>query len=133
MSTQAPIAYIVTTGEYSDYRIVGVFLEREHATEFVQGLTGNYSLGVPRPDACEIEEWPIGLQSYLPVWEFEMSPVAGNTRCWKCVGFGPPQANVERNGRYFECCVAATTKEAAAKIANEKRRQWLAEEGQEKP
>ena len=46
------VAYVVTCGDYSDYRIVGVFSSKALAQTHIDAFDNSY-------DGCKIEEYPI--------------------------------------------------------------------------
>ncbi len=47
--------YIITSGEYSDYRINAVFLDKENAELYIERANG----GEDRWQECGIEEWDV--------------------------------------------------------------------------
>lgn len=56
--------YIVTQGEYSDYRIVAVFLTRADAERYTGGGVGTEEYGAPN-----IEEWEVGPPDPTKWWQ----------------------------------------------------------------
>lgn len=126
------MVYLVTSGDYSDYRVEAVFFERAEADLFVAwgGEPGTY-------DAWTVEEWRVGFPAaYRP-----------GTRPWRVImarnaaSRVAPSAGMEESegpitawarGRPFRAWtweVFARDAQHAVKIANE-RRAWLIATGE---
>lgn len=122
--------YVVTSGDFSDYQIVGIFDSREKAEEYI-----NYSAN---SDLNEIEEYNLNelpdksekvfaLRSEFDVINFEVIGYGSDPNHYQDLmcrvgdaGWGP------RNVVVFYVC--ADTRERAIKIASERLRQVKAEE-----
>jgi len=52
--------YVVTSGEYSDYHIVCVFLDRAAAQKYCEHRNRSVNKGGPY-DECEVEEYPLNV------------------------------------------------------------------------
>jgi len=52
--------YVVTAGDYSDYRIIGVFTTEELAEELISKYKNDDSYG----NGMRIEEWPLDLDGF---------------------------------------------------------------------
>lgn len=134
MNTNEPkFAYIVTEGEYSDYHIVRVFLDKKTADDYVAIYGGDVveweiDVGVPEP-----YRWCAKIDASGQVWDVrEMSPTPKQSdytepvnahpndkhnppfRWWMILGGSKAREGLEVFGR---------TKEEAIKIASEK---WAA-------
>lgn len=128
--------YIVTSGDYSDYRINSVFDTRDKAEKFIEHIREKVS----EYDAkyCTVEEWELnkfyseierGLRCFsvhYPDIENgdsfiaeEEKPRDGNERHWQSI-------LVNRTDTNYMVYVWAKDKQLALKIANEKRVQYLA-------
>ena len=129
--------YIVTTGDYSDYRIEGVFSDKEDAQRLADTITENYYYD------GEVEEWELdalnqqGIKE-LCFWDFEYHPQNDE---WNG-RFHTPRShwksdpvNKVTKGKLWDDVVyyiitRGTTKEEALKIANEKIMMFIAKEKQ---
>ena len=116
-------AYIVTSGDYSDYKIHGVFLIKKDAENYIYNLHDEKSYY----DSVEIEEWDIGegIKKKRPYWEGAMDR-DGSLKLIK------EATNTEDEYINFQChplpeftyisfSIDAKSKEHAIKIINEKR------------
>lgn len=119
--------YIVTSGDYSDYRIEGVFSNKEDAQFFADTITENsYNIG-------EIEKWELDAYNrqginVLCFWDFEYYP---HKDVWEGT-FHTPRShwrdnpvNIVTKGRQGDDIIYYVTtrganREEAQKIANEK-------------
>lgn len=123
------IAYLVTDGDYSDYRVRGVFLDKEQAERAkILWAADN-----------EVEEYEIGA---MPEWSHDWTPwfVTMHTngdyavaRPSNTLYFKEDDARLNElkecnygDDKRISIYVAAKTPEQAIKVANEKRIQWLA-------
>ena len=127
--------YIVTSGDYSDYRIEGVFSNKEDAQFFADTITENsYYIG-------EIEKWELDAYNRqgineLCYWDFEYYPHKDE---WKGK-FHTPRSHWRGNpvnkvtkerqgvGIIYYVTTRGTTREEAQKIANEKIMMFIAKE-----
>jgi hypothetical protein len=122
--------YIVTTGEYSDYRICGVFTEKKLAKKFIDLFKkdgyNNFN---------DIEKYPINpfkfeLQEGYKPYFVRMDKEGNSSECnvsEYSYGFMPGDNNIGfdiKNNIY--CHVYAKDKNHALKIVNEKRGQLIA-------
>ena len=122
--------YILTSGEYSDYRIVGAFSTEEKANAAIEFF------GYEEHD-CQVEEFEIDASPDSPfapppgmnAWRVFISN--GNTTANRTPNdselksyFNVQQPTIHSS---FVCTCHATDSEHAAKIASEKRAQMLAE------
>lgn len=127
--TKPHVVYLVTSGKYSDYRVLAIFSTLDLAGRYVSAITGT--------DQCDsindIEEYPLdGPRDNLPgAWlldidesgEIVMEPF------WSMYeGIGAPEAFTDEAGtRRFSG--RGVTVEHARRSAEELRRQTLALEG----
>lgn len=127
--------WIVTTGAYSDYGICAVFTSEARAKEYADRFAerADYT-------GFDIVKWPInqldqlkGKHSYhvqmsrngdvLQVRRDEVDyRLDGEVNRYSGIGYNK---NIQR-GRLFWASVTATSEEAAIKITNEKRAQFIA-------
>ena len=122
---------LVTTGEYSDYSVVGVFSSRAFAQEYVQKLSGSYSR-FNEPEPLQIDQnFESGKFPFVVTMDRE-----GNTNSimrhegsfFNCaVWFVGPNRHTN-NQQWIHCECWADDERHAVKIANEKRIALLIEE-----
>ena len=130
--TKPKIIYIVTSGEYSDYRIDGVFSSKENAELYIR-------LEEPRGD---IEEWELdayvlamkrGLSGFLIVMQRDGTTLRAERESLRYTPSHPTAIFYGENCGWHEARgamridVLAKSKEHAIKIANDTRRQIVAE------
>jgi hypothetical protein len=130
-----PMAYVVTRGSYSDYRICGVFLDKARAEAHADRLNAD-----SRGDGADVEEWPlVGADGVMDPGVFEASiGIDGSGRAhWEeDKHLGPPRATVQRTDpvyfRHTEEPIMVRfyghgrTEEHARRSAEQLRREWLA-------
>ena len=119
--------YIVTSGDYSDYRIEGVFSNKEDAQFFADTITENsYNIG-------EIEKWELDAYNRqgineLCFWDFEYYPHKdeweGTFHTPRSHWCGNPvnMVTIGKQGEkiVYRVTTRGATREEALKIANEK-------------
>ena len=121
--------YIVTGGEYSDYRIRGVYSSRELADQVL--LDDSYK---------QVEDWVLDeneaiIRSGQSIYEVIISKETGHVRWSENAGpFGEvsdvPRVIPYRDGTTeYEFRIVAKSTAHAVKIASERRRKLLAAEG----
>ena len=136
--------YIVTSGEYSDYRIDAVFDTKDLAESFLASRAGEYV-------ETRIEEHPINRHVNLDYYYMvDYNPWAGDWRKWTIrreneslvppnqrfnhvvtskTYFHSPEERAEHYGaKTYTIWVKAKTRDAALKIANEKIMMFIAKE-----
>lgn len=112
--------YAVTAGSYSDYHIVGMYSNREHAEKYANAYTDciieEYDLDEPLPDLIDR-----GFVSYnVRMWK------NGNSDVSKSTGASVDSAKYcMYNNRLLVVCLAKS-EEHAVKIANEIRSMLIA-------
>jgi hypothetical protein len=110
--------YIVTEGEYSDYKIVAVFTDKALATKCADLVSGDVETWTVDADAGQ---WRAGLRP----WTVRMME-DGSTR-WGAYETTAVNEDDEDNFfGYIKMSMWARSKEHAIKIANERRIQMLA-------
>lgn len=118
--------YVVTKGNYSDYHIVAVTTDRDVAEQICNKFSGEYFW-----DEARIEEYLDGKIMLRPAWTIYFDKSGNVTNCCAC----NDEYDYEYVGQVIEMNhdkglivgVFADTKEAAIKIAAEKRAMYLAE------
>jgi hypothetical protein len=130
--------YLVTVGEYSDYRVVGVFSSRHKAEAFRNEFpfTHRYS------DEPQIEEYPLDPERPLlpDGWQFYrvLMRADGAVTNVLPIPFRDAWEDGNRYGDRFvwsqddgigDTVVAAPDEEGAVKIANERRIRWKLAQG----
>ena len=128
--------WIVTEGEYSDYRIVAVFATAEEAKAFINGAAAD---GHPY---VECREWPIGAPSagfYQPTWSVALDLESGDLVTNRDNIVHPPFVyelhppdwsagdRYQRTKTKFVSGRSTVSKEHALKVAAETRQAWLRE------
>jgi hypothetical protein len=119
--------YVVTTGEYSDYGVAGVYTTKEEA-EAVKAVlrdandVAEYVLGEGIDKATQ------GLYPYLVVMHYNGNGAMAH--CQSGLELNPFHAEAFNMAVSMSCW--ARDEQHAIKILNEKRIQWLAEGGQTK-
>lgn len=126
--------YVVTDGDYSDYRIEAVFSTQEKAEAYI-ARRGEHS------------EWFGGRVEQYDLDNMDTDWLAGRVKCWDVwmkvesadvykvdLHDGDPQNDMEMPRLYegqvnFCICVLADTQERAVKVAMERRSVWLANGG----
>lgn len=120
--------YVVTKGNYSDYHIIGVTTDRGVAEQIVNRFSGDAYW-----DQARIEEYPDGSVVLKPAWNVSFNRGGAVVYCEPCNSeyeYEYIGKVLELGGGYdyiIRCCVSADNKEAAVKIAAEKRAMYLAE------
>lgn len=125
--------FLVTTGEYSDYRVTGVFSTRENAATFMEASGGKANFN-------DVEEYDLdaavsliqsGLRSFL-VYMLRDSGDKATVSAVRASEIGTDRDTgwvYERlsnwSGPVFRVGVWARDEQHAVKIANEKRVAWL--------
>lgn len=110
------IAYVVTRGEYSDYRICGVYLTQEEAGEAATFFGG------------DIEEWQVGNVPRPPKGMMAWRVIMGRDGTTHHA-YGETHEDIGEDERFSESWAFhmwARDKEHAVKIANERRVQLIA-------
>jgi hypothetical protein len=118
--------YLVSTGEYSDYTILGLFSTREKADAFITELAkGRFQ----QPN--DVEEYDLDArvgQAYGPTWLARITLDTGEVRASKCIFDSvrhPEVCTVEPHDNELLTAVSPISKEHATKVAVEKRQEWL--------
>ena len=112
--------YVVTKGEYSDYRIVRIFSDKEAAVECARAV-GCY--------AADVEEWELGEGKYIPNWVGKMykNSDAKDVENDEEPSWDNCFVHVNKNNEFFyHFSIQAETQKKAVKIANERRAQYIA-------
>lgn len=119
------IVYVVTSGEYSDYRVEGIYSTRELAELAAATIT----------DANEIEEYELdvaadklrqGFNPYCVTFDTDWRSAA-TIRSVKLAGLGIESSPAVHEWRVLHVYCWAKDEAHAAKIANEKRAAYLLE------
>lgn len=128
------MVYIVTTGEYSDYRIVSVFLKKKVAEAFIE----KHNKECHSYDQYEIEEWGVCSCTKADLkkkWFHIIMDKDGNLPNWCNEHHGevdipskPYYCGGVNNDTHLVYVVTAKDFQHAVKIVNEKRIQILAAE-----
>lgn len=117
------VAYVVTSGDYSNYRINRVFSSRELARKYIEGR-GPYS------GDAEIEEWPIDGESrgdYRSPWDVTF--LADRDPQWEVRSVSHVAKDHGGSDRHqFYASVWARDKQHALKIGSEIRAISIAHE-----
>lgn len=116
--------YAVTKGDYSDYHIVALTLDKKKAKEMAKLHTYKFKYkDDPKEyvDEAWVEEYEDGEELVLPTWRVWFSE--GNVEQAEMSDFEWEDEAI--NESYVR--VNAKDKESAIKIASEKRAMWLAE------
>lgn len=122
--------YVVTQGDYSDYRIRAIFSRRETADAYVAEIKRNRY-----EDGAEVEVWPLDTQAgarMAPTWYVTIDLESGDVT-------GPredrPSMVVDRqafepifHGRRTASVRSSVSGEHALKLAAEVRQRWLREQ-----
>ena len=117
--------YVVTSGDYSDYHIVSMWVKEEEANACVLAINSNDSAY----DKAEVEIWELGKGKYFPQWTGEMSKdgasfkVEVNEDSWRKGDSFTTRKGVTR----YNFTVRCSTEQKAIKIANERRTQMIAD------
>ena len=115
-------AYVVTSGDYSDYRIRAVFSNKKAAEAYVENVRYR--------EYCEIEDWPLNAthEHKMPKWQVNMQR-HGKAYCF-AVDLDEETGNrfqaPTKGQAYMVSTVEAKDAEHATKIANEQRAQFIA-------
>jgi len=130
------IAYIVTSGEYSDYHIDAVFSTRKKAEEYIETRKEFSEQAATEPPSFDIEPWEIDATESL-------SPIKHGYRAYSVWMRRQGNSNVEEIRDYWEAeeiernsmqqdagwlmmRVWAKDEQHAVKIVNEKRTMLIA-------
>lgn len=114
--------YIVTEGEYSDYRICAVFDNKELAQKYIKATTSNSRWS----DEKEIEEWPLNeLKKGYKFFAVNMGK-NGNSTVEEANCIWGPRFFKQYNEEFLKMNVMAKDEKHAIKIVNEKRVQLIA-------
>lgn len=128
------LVYVVTSGAYSEYDIVGVFLNKEKAEYFTkfylngldnlrvqefETLDDYYMVDVRTVDYYRIVITDKGELSHLEKKQWEYSPNRNGTEF--------EETFIYNNGFGFIGDIIADSEEQAIKIMQDKRAEWLAE------
>ena len=112
--------YIVTNGEYSDYRIIAVFLDEEKAEELRKEI-----------NADKVEVWKTGEEKLTIKWWIRMNRNGDVTTIYfsELSEKKPRDLDIVHIHNILSLSghVWAETKEKAIKITNDHRRQLIAE------
>ncbi len=125
-----PKVYLVSTGDYSDYRVVGVFSSNKAAVAFME-------VGNPRPrDFNEIETYQLDteidkIKAGLLPWDVRMA-LNGDHAAALLTDANHEESDYSYNdnshpipGVFYRCFCWAKDEKHAIKITNEKRIIWL--------
>lgn len=116
------IVYVVTAGDYSDYRVCCVCSTEEKADEAARLFASDNT-----PMAYELDDFPRHPNGMFPYW-VEMD-AEGNTigvRCVPVEGSEPPEWQPGYSHRWVIFRMWAVDEKHAVKIANERRAQLIA-------
>ncbi len=137
----ADTVWVVEQGEYSDYRVVGVFSSKENAQSIVGAIkAGDHS------DDLSIAEWPMnpgvdelrkGFKQYLidmrkdgttervEGWDLSGYELAGSVRMWRRTQAPAYRGNKDKPD-VLQAHIWARDEQHAVKIANEHRARLIA-------
>lgn len=118
--------YIVTRGNYSDYRIMRVFRSRQAAKRFIKQAEDHDEFY--RASDYRIEEWEIGTGKELPlfhVW-IDANGDADGSYENESVEYCEIVQSAKTGNLFLNCVIAAENKEHAIKVANERRAMLIA-------
>lgn len=121
--------YIVSTGEYSDWSIVGVFSNKEVADE-VNKTYGDDGNAIEEYDVDSIDPKPFrGKKPFLVMIDREGNMISAESSH----GFGPRQADYSESPwvNHYQCRCWAKDETEAIKITNDVRARYIAEGGRE--
>ena len=120
--------YVVTQGEYSDYRIVAVYDTKDAAEYHMEHLTGEYY------DDVNVEEYELNprgafLKGGLRPFRITMTREGNTSHIEKCgVEYASNgHVNLDPHGSNGRFCVLARNEQHAVKIANERRTRLIAD------
>lgn len=137
--------WVVEQGEYSDYRVIGVFSSKEHAQLIVDAIKASAE-NAYSSDAT-IAEWPLdpvvselrqGLRLFLvdmrkdgalercERWTISGYELTGYVRMWRRTKAPAFVGNQADNPDILQAMVWAKDEEHAVKITNEHRAQFIA-------
>ena len=115
--------YVVTSGVYSDYRILAVFANEIAAQTFIKGRE--------RPKDCRIEKYPLNTEVCLNTYYVLFYPDRDNDPWFVCeIPYNPIVGKVRRledREVWYQVNIEAKNQESALKTANEKIMQAIAE------
>ena len=122
--------YVITKGEYSDYHICGVAVEKAKAESMARIFSDKW-------EKAEVEEWDtedvdLSIEGKTPyrVTFFENGDVCETAETsidYFMSGIEKIKYPQNWRGATLNVCVYADDKNSAIKIASEKRAKWLAE------
>ncbi len=124
--------YVVTSGQYSDYEINGLFSSKEKAEEFIAEIATEDRKSFFDTD-YHVEQWPLDVwKKDEGRWVFVFDNKTGNVTYEKCETAADLEIeNVDyvepdNKGKYgdFCCQVSRKNREDALKIASEKFKQF---------
>ncbi len=125
--------YLITTGEYSSYRVCGAFSSKEKALNFIgqaeDGKDGHY-YPWECPFNLEIYDLDVGTDEikYLPfVIEMDLSGNVINSHILDYRANWPDRLNYDNETKIFEFFVFAKDLNHAIKICGERRIRWKLE------
>lgn len=142
--TSGKTLYVVTSGEYSDYRIVGIFDDERLALALCNPDADPATTYGPRIETWELNHnadriraglkkfrvalWRDGSVRYVYDDAFDdvTSEASAGSLVWR--GERQPDGSYQQRA-YFEVSVVARTEDQAIKAANERRAQYLAAGG----
>lgn len=132
--------WVVEQGEYSDYRVVGVFSSKEDAQQIADAINDNTS------DKATVAEWPLnpavnelrqGFTPYLvdmredgtvercEQWEISGYEIAGYTQMWRRTQAPAYRGNPDKPD-VLQTLIWAKDADHAVKITNEHRTRMIA-------
>jgi hypothetical protein len=120
--------YIVTTGEYSDYRVIAAYSTREGADRCVAAAMGS------EVEEYDLDPFATELRDGWLMWEVRMTR-NGHVTSARPVGGVPTvkwSLNFDVENRMYTS-VIAKDREHAVKVATERRAQFIAMSGREWP
>lgn len=116
--------YVLTTGEYSEYGIEGVFSTRELAESA-------RAVGIPDGDVEEYDLDEMVAFEVGPMWTASIDKETGDVQIRKdgAVRFRHPSAAAHGVGSTFLIAESPVSREHAIKVAVEARQEWLRTRG----
>ena len=119
--------YVLTRGEYSDYGIEGVFSTKELAEKYARRI--EKLQGAPHKET-DVEEWDLDPVDLAPIMHPYRAWLGKGGRTSVQYGAGDgSKVSVSRDGTVFVPRILARSKQHAARVASEKRAEFLTQIG----